>query len=289
MRVVMVPSSAPKKSAVKALASALPLAAGLSAYVLTGLNPMNLAVAGIATALAGFLPTRHFYYKASDREMIESCLPRLASGGVDCLPGVLYLNELDGSVSFAATAPDAVNAPHPGVYHVDKLKGCFRVPTCLVQSGECSGIILAVFDPQKACSLSGSAKIELSPNDWVKAEFEPAGPGYVKVTMECKLSEATAARVYLSGYKLMECNKSGTHVQVFDFRGLDELVMLVLGPHSMVNVKDVYALFRTPLAGLCSGGIATIEIETPNAAYATDVRLNAATQSNPLTPCRVYE
>ena len=289
MRVVVVPGSAPKKSAVKALAAALPLAAGLSAYVLTGFSPANAVAAGLAAALAGLLPTRHFYYKAYDREMLESCLPRLASGGVDCLPGVLYLNELDGSVRFTAAAPDAVDVAHPGVYHVDKLKGCFRVPTCLVQNDGCSDIILAIFDPQKACSLSGSAKIELSPDDWVEVEFEPAGPGHVKVTMECKLSKAATARVYLSGYKLMECNKSGAHVQVFDFRGLDEPVMLVLGPHSMVNVKDVYALFKTPLAGLCSGGIATIEIETPNAAYVTDVRLNAVTQSNPLAPCGVYK
>jgi len=104
MKVVTVPNSAPKTSAIPKYALALLFASYFASYVLSGFNLAVAATVGVTVALAEALPVKMARDAALDAEALAKCLPKIASGQAACWPGSIGLGS-DGFVHFAASPP----------------------------------------------------------------------------------------------------------------------------------------------------------------------------------------
>ena len=210
------------------------------------------------------------------------CSRRLLKGGlqgITCRPGTVAVRLVKyvrgGSrddVNFEPAGDPRPGLPEPGGYHIWRNWRAW-LTGCRVEEGPCRGLLLALIDPSKACSLRGAVSVSSEWGDWARAELEPTGPGLVKVKMECHLVKARSAKLsFVASYsgvflqaEFAQCSESGVYEQVVDLRGFDEPVLFVALDTANVDDLDV----KTKVAGLC--GVDTVEL-TLDFPYAIDIR-----------------
>jgi len=143
----------------------------------------------------------------------EGCVRKILEegpGAVPCVPGTVVVDrDPPWSHRIKNLVVRFVRAGGP-------LSGLFDFPGCRVEEGPCRGLLLAFVDLKY--SLRGCVTASSVFGDWAKAELEPAGPGQVRVKMECTLRVAKAARLRLALAEVT-CDRSGTYEQVVDLRG----------------------------------------------------------------------
>lgn len=144
---------------------------------------------------------------------LRSCVRRILEegpGAVPCVPGTVVVDkDPPWSCRIRKLVVRFVRAGKP-------LSGLLAFPGCGVEEGPCRGLLLAYADLEY--SLRGCVAASSEFGDWAKAELEPAGPGRVRVKMECVLRVAKAARLRFASAEVA-CDRSGTYEQVVDLRG----------------------------------------------------------------------
>ncbi|WP_193322775.1 hypothetical protein [Pyrobaculum calidifontis] len=113
-------------------------------------------------------------------------------GGLLCRPGRIRFWRTTKGTEFTEFEPSGdprLGPPEPGPYYFNRSSGGF-VYGCRVEEGPCRGLLLAVFDPSKACSLQGEVSASSKEGDWARGVVEPAGPGLVRARLECNLVRA---------------------------------------------------------------------------------------------------
>jgi len=216
------------------------------------------------------------------------CSRRLLRGelqGLVCQPGVIEVMRVKNvrggtrdDVSFEPAGGPRPGLPEPGGYHIWRGWRA-RLAGCRVVEGPCRDLLLALIDPSKACSLRGSVSVSSEWGDWARAELELAGPGLVKVRMECHLVKARSAKLSLTAFyphlflqaEIAQCRESGVHEQIADLRGFDEPVLFMA--LDTANVDDLDA--KTKVAGLCGADTVELTLDIP---HAVDTRAKGAVE-----------
>jgi len=226
---------------------------------------------GMVVASVGYL---------KDVVRLRRCAEKLAeSGGFDallCRPGRIWFLRTTAAgggggrelTKFEPSGDPRPGPPEPGPYYFNRSSGGF-VYGCRVEEGPCRGLLLAVFDPSKACSLQGEVSASSKEGDWARGVVEPAGPGLVRARLECKLVKARGARLVLYEYQpyeveLVSCRESGVVEAVVDLRGFEKPLFVVgAGEISIDSIKE---FTKTDIAGLCSGVVMKLVLDIPHAA-----------------------
>jgi len=153
---------------------------------------------------------------------LKRCAKKILKEGlsaVPCVPGAVVA-ERHSSLSRRIKSPAAVfvraGEPAPG-------QPAF--PGCGVEEGPCRGLLVVLADLNY--SLRGSVAASSKWGDWARAELEPAGPGQVRVKMECRLERAKAAKLRLASLEIT-CADSGSHEYVADLRGSEWPALFIM-------------------------------------------------------------
>jgi len=154
-----------------------------------------------------------------------ACTPgRLGSYRVSVSPWMCHMSKLRQETAFEPLGGRPLfSFPWPFYLRLDD------VAACRVEEGPCRGLVFALADV--GYSLRGSVSVSSEWGDWARAELEPAGPGLVKVRMECHLARARGAKLILKVPKppiSVECSESGVREQVVDLRRSEWPVLIVL-------------------------------------------------------------
>jgi len=222
---------------------------------------------------------------------LKKCVAEILAGGL-AGNATLYVQgfykDFYGYHPYSGTEDLGANpAVEPGMYHVDAA-GCIRVPVARVRKDGCPELLVAVLDPNKACSLEGGISARYGDN-YATATFIPTAPGRVKIRMECTFNDNMVAELYLSCYKVMECKTSGVFEQELDLRGIDEPIVFIAD--SERQLKSIAKYMRTAIAGLCSGAAANLELQKVGGGASlpsTFIKPYAFSQKNPLPHCEIY-
>jgi len=196
-------------------------------------------------------------------------------GGLLCKPGRIWFwrsipaggGGREEYTKFEPSGGPRLGPPEPGPYYFNRYSGGF-VYGCRVEEGPCRGLLLAVFDPSKACSLQGEVSASSKEGDWARGVVEPAGPGLVRARLECKLVRARGARLVLYEYQpyeveLVSCREGGVVEAVADLRGFEKPLFVVgAGEISVYHIRE---FAKTEIAGLCSGVVMKLVLDIPNA------------------------
>jgi len=301
MRVLVYPE--PKCAASKlARAIALAPAAAFSlAFASAGLYPA--IAAGAASALAASAVWRKELESLQWGKSVGECLTKFASGDLDYKTDLFCQNPPPPNEYYSYYSyrddPDPddyvsyVELLEPGAYHIDTW-GCVRALEYVAYGEQCGDMRLMFLDPERACSLQGRATYS-DDYAYAEAEFVPTAPGRVRVRLKCDISRRIkAVKLYLSGFKIMSCEDSGTYEKEFDFSGIDEKMAIVTN-YSASNQElsnELFKLLKTPVAGLCGGGFALIEVvQRPNYVGYSYGRLDTYTfrPRQKLPRCRNYK
>jgi len=213
-----------------------------------------------------------------DAIRLRRCAEKLVEsgdfGGFLCRPGRIWFLKTTAAgggggreyTKFEPSGDPRLGPPEPGPYYFNRYSGGF-VFGCRVEEGPCRGLLLAVFDPSKACSLQGEVSASTKEGDWARGVVEPAGPGLVRARLECSLVRARGARLVLYEYpyevELASCRESGAVEAVVDLRGFEKPLFVVgAGEISVYHVRE---FTKTEIAGLCSGVVMKLVLDIPNA------------------------
>lgn len=220
------------------------------------------------------------------------CSRKLLKGGLQgltCRPGTVEVRLVKyvrggtrDDVNFEPAGDPRPGLPEPGGYHFWRGWEA-RLAGCRVEEGPCRDLLLALIDPSKACSLKGAVAVSSEWGDWARAELEPAGPGLVKVRMECYLVKARSAKLSIvASYpgefhraEVAKCSESGVHEQVVDLRGFNEPVLFAALGTANVDDLDV----KTGVAGLCGADTVELTLDVP---HAIDVRATGKVEATRL-------
>jgi len=204
----------------------------------------NLAVLGFVGLLflLGLVMVTSSVSYLKDVVRLRRCAEKLAEsgdfGGLLCKPGrIWFWRSIPAGgggrgeyTKFEPSGDPRLGPPEPGPYYFNRYSGGF-VFGCRVEEGPCRGLLLAVFDPSKACSLQGEVSASSKEGDWARGVVEPAGPGLVRARLECSLVKARGARLMLYEYpyevELVSCRESGVVEAVVDLRGFEKPVFVV--------------------------------------------------------------
>ena len=195
-------------------------------------------------------------------------------GGLLCRPGhIRFRRTIDskgGGSEFTKFEPSGdprLGPPEPGPYYFNHYTGGF-VYGCRVEEGPCRGLLLAVFDPSKACSLQGEISASSKEGDWARGVVEPAGPGLVRARLECNLVRARGARLVIHELRpyeveLVSCRESGVVEAVVDLRGFEK-PLFVVGPGE-ISIDSIKEFTKAKIAGLCASIYMRLVLDIPHA------------------------
>jgi len=207
------------------------------------------------------------------------CAEKLAESGdfgaLLCRPGRIWFLRTTAAgggggrehTKFEPSGDPRLGPPEPGPYYFNRSSGGF-VYGCRVEEGPCRGLLLAVFDPSKACSLQGEVSASSKEGDWARGVVEPAGPGLVRARLECNLVRARGARLVLYEYpyevELVSCRESGVVEAMVALRGFEK-PLFVVGAGEL-SVEHIREFTKAKIAGLCGGVVMKLVLDMPHAA-----------------------
>jgi len=156
-----------------------------------------------------------------------------------------------------------INPKPEGPGHYVKLPdGLLRATAYLIEDGKYKGLSLIFVNPDMSCRITRNIGVGSEYGDRAFASTSSPSPGIVEVEFECELVKAKSAELYFDSYKVFECNKSGKYKATFDFRGIDEPILVIA--HGYAEGKDVLQMFNSPIAGLCSDFRINIQLVMPD-------------------------
>jgi len=231
---------------------------GLSLFVIYYFNTLSNPLKAVLTLIGAFgypfltlfalIAICEFILPKAREKRFAKCVEALASsaGARSCAKvGIL---RTDGRlIKFEEDIP--VPASEVGLYHFEG--GVLRSPACKVDCSGADTAIISVLDPNKACSLEGYIEVYRGNHDFAKARLVPVAPGVVRAEVECNLTHAVFAKLYIGPLLAIKCTRSGKYIADVDLRGIKEPVVVVAD--FMSDAEEVIKLFETPIAGLCSG------------------------------------